>query len=320
MNKKRLLIIDSTNQFLRAYIVDPSLSTNGDPIGGVKGYLKILQKTVREVKPDLVVIVWDGPGGSAKRAKMVKDYKAGRKPIRLNRNLNLPEYQQEENKKWQHIRCIEYLNNLPVLQFAQPDVEADDVISFIARHQDFKDWQKVILSSDKDFIQLCDNSTVLYRPTQKEILNNKDIVEKYGVHPNNFALARAIDGDRSDNLKGVPGAGMATVAKRLPFLVESKDYTIDDIKKYCEERAGKFKFYDNVVDNIKLVSKNYQIMQLYSPIISYKAMKEIEFTLRNSKMMLNRTGMIKMMFEDGFGDGNWDDLYRIMKRIVVSSK
>jgi replication factor C small subunit len=50
------------------------------------------------------------------------------------------------------------------------------------------------------------------------------IVEKYGVHPNNFALARAITGDDSDNLKGVRGVGMATVAKRIPMLVEEKQY------------------------------------------------------------------------------------------------
>ena len=60
---KRLLIIDGLNAYLRAYIVDPSLSTNGQPIGGVKGFLKIIQKLIREIKPDSVFIAWDGPNG-----------------------------------------------------------------------------------------------------------------------------------------------------------------------------------------------------------------------------------------------------------------
>jgi DNA polymerase-1 len=64
---KRVLIIDALNAYLRAYIVDPSLSTNGDPIGGVKGFIKILQKLARQIEPDSIIVVWDGPNGSKKR-------------------------------------------------------------------------------------------------------------------------------------------------------------------------------------------------------------------------------------------------------------
>jgi len=67
MSQPRVLIIDALNMYFRAYIVDPSLSSNGQPIGGVKGFLKILQKLVRETKPDQIVIAWDGAGGSQKR-------------------------------------------------------------------------------------------------------------------------------------------------------------------------------------------------------------------------------------------------------------
>ncbi len=82
---KRVLIIDALNAYLRAYIVDPSLSTNGQPIGGLKGFFKILQKLVRETNPDEIAVIWDGPNGSKKRRTMDKNYKAGRKPLRLNR-------------------------------------------------------------------------------------------------------------------------------------------------------------------------------------------------------------------------------------------
>ena len=87
MTKPRILIIDALNMYFRAYIVDPSLSTNGQPIGGLKGFLKILQKLVRDTKPDQIVIAWDGAGGSQKRISIDKGYKEGRKPIRLNREI-----------------------------------------------------------------------------------------------------------------------------------------------------------------------------------------------------------------------------------------
>ena len=102
MENKRVLIVDALNAYLRAYIVDPSLSTNGQPIGGMKGFLKILQKLLRETKPDEVIICWDGEGGSTKRKSKDKNYKEGRKPIRLNRDIrNMSENEEITNKIWQ---------------------------------------------------------------------------------------------------------------------------------------------------------------------------------------------------------------------------
>ena len=176
MDKKRVLIIDGNNNYFRAYIVDPSVSTNGQPIGGLKGFLKILQKLVRETKPNRVVICWDGKGGSQKRKTMNKAYKDGRSPIRLNRNIhNLSENQEIDNKIWQMTRLVEYINEMPVVQLLMDGVEADDLISAVANHWTLKAYNKIIVSSDKDFIQLCDDSTVLYRPVQQEVLNKKKL-------------------------------------------------------------------------------------------------------------------------------------------------
>ena len=143
---KRLLVIDALNMYFRAYIVDPSLSTNGQPIGGMKGFLKILQKLTRETKPDQIIICWDGPGGSQKRKTIVKDYKAGRKPIRLNRDIrNLTESEELDNKVWQQTRLFEYLNCTPIIQLMLPSVEADDIISYVVNQTRYQGWQKVIV-------------------------------------------------------------------------------------------------------------------------------------------------------------------------------
>ncbi len=215
--KNRIMIIDALNMYYRAYIVDPSLSSNGQPIGGIKGFLKILQKLCREIKPDQIAVIWDG--GSSRRRSKDKNYKEGRKPIRLNRAIrNLSENEELQNKMWQQARLVEYLNKMPISQILIDNLEADDIIGAIMHLSSLNGTQKVIVSADKDFIQLCNNEdVVLFRPVQKEVLNEKRIVEQYGIHPNNFALARAICGDKSDNLGGVGNVGLKDHLKKIPI-------------------------------------------------------------------------------------------------------
>ena len=215
---KRILIIDQLNLFFRNYIVNPSLSVNGAPIGGLKGCFQSIQKICRESKPDLIVICWDGAGGSKKRKLLKKDYKAGRKPIRLNRNIrNLSEDQEIENKVWQQIRLIEYYNQTPIIQLMFDSTEADDIIAYIAQMKELQNAEKLIVSSDKDFFQLLRSKTVQYRPIQKELLNERSILEKFNIHPTNFAMARAMEGDKSDNINGIEGLGIKTISKRFNF-------------------------------------------------------------------------------------------------------
>ncbi len=320
MDKKRVLVIDGNNNYFRAYIVDPSVSTNGQPIGGIKGFLKILQKLCREIKPNRVVICWDGNGGSAKRKLMNKGYKDGRKPIRLNRNIrNLSDNEEIDNKIWQMTRLAEYINEMPVIQLLLDGVEADDLISCVVQHKSLKDYNKVIVSSDKDFIQLCDNSTILYRPVQQQILNKKNIVTEYGIHPNNFCLARALSGDKSDNLGGVEGVGLATVAKRFPMLAEEKTYTIDELLEVCQTTESSVKAYKNILEQASRVKENYSIMQLGTPNISVQDSMKIDYALQNSECTFNKTEIIKMMINDGFGEGDWSELFLRCKLIQIEN-
>ena len=315
---KRVLIVDALNAYLRAYIVDPSVSTNGDPIGGLKGFIKILQKLVRQTQPNAIVVCWDGPNGSKKRRTMDKNYKAGRKPIRLNRSVhNLTDDEELQNKIWQQGRVVEYLNNMPIIQTMLPEIEADDVISYICSLPHFNDWQKIIVSNDKDFMQLCDETTVLWRPVKDEILNSKRIVEQTGVHPTNMALARAVIGDSSDNLPGVKGAGFKTIAKRIGFLSEKKSYTIDDVVEHCEQKSldSKLKFFTNVVDAKERIEHNYKMMQLYAPQMSVQAKTFVKESVENFECEFNKTEIIKLMREDGFGELNWEELKAHLNKI-----
>ena len=313
---ERSLIIDGTNIFYRAYVVNPSLSTSGLPVGGLVGFLKSLQKLIREMKPTKVFVCWDGAGGSSRRRSVVSSYKEGRKAIRLNRSTGVSLSLEEENqsKLRQIMRLFEYLDNLPLIQLMHEGVEADDMVSILC--QELRGEQKIIVSSDKDFYQLLDDETIIYRPVQAVFKTKKDIVEEFEIHPNNFALARAVSGDKSDNLQGVKGAGLKTLAKRFPFLSEEKDYSLTDLVDVCEETENKLKIHEGIIDNYDKILKNYKIMQLYVPNVSFQVRDIVKNAKENYSRYYNKTEIVKMMFTDGFPQISWTDLFAHSNRIA----
>jgi DNA polymerase-1 len=311
---KRLLIIDGQNMFIRNYVMSPQLDINGNPIGGLTGFMRSLQKEVRRAKPDRVAICWEGPGGSQKRREKNKNYKLGRKAPRLNREYTFATPEEErENKYSQLVKLTEYLDHLPILQLSLENVEADDIIAWLCHCNEYAEWQKLIISNDKDFIQLCDDKTVLVRPGKnEEVLNKNNILEQYSIHPRNFAWARAITGDKSDNLEGVKGLGLATVAKRFSFLSENKDYGLQDILTHAKNNNSKIKAYQNVLDSEEIIALNYEIMQLYTSTISSQGVNKLKYAIKNDGVNLNRSEIRKMLLKDGIGTLNIDDLMVIL--------
>jgi len=311
--KKRVLVIDGMNNFIRCYVVDPTMDTNGNPIGGVTGFLKTLQKNIRETSPDMVVVCWEGANGSQRRREIDKNYKLGRKPPRLNRQYETTPEEQQENKIQQQIRLIEYLEQLPVVQLSADGTEADDVIAWVVQTKYFDGWQKLILSNDKDFYQLCDDDTIIIRPTTKEIINKKRLIDEVGIHPKNFGLARSIVGDKSDNLVGVSRVGLATVAKRFPFMKEDKDHTLNDVIAHAKKNKEQVKAYASVSESKDLISKNYQIMQLYTPIISAQSRSKLSWALENISKSVNKTKIRVMLMKDGIASLNLDQMLAYFK-------
>jgi DNA polymerase-1 len=204
---------------------------------------------------------------------------------------------------------------MPIVQAMIPEVEADDIIAYVSRLPYYKGWQKLIVSNDKDFMQVCDEETILLRPVKGEYLNTRRIVEQTGVHPTNMALARAIIGDSSDNLPGIRGVGFGTVKKRLGFLSEEKTYGIDDIIEHCESVESDLKFYSNIVEGKDLIEHNYKMMQLYAPQMSIQSKIHVKESIENFEATFNKTEIIGMMREDGFGELNWEDLKEKLNRI-----
>ena len=197
--------------------------------------------------------------------------------------------------------------------------EADDIIAYVANHKCLKEHQKIILSSDKDFFQLLGDKTVLYRPIQKEILNKRSIVEKFNIHPTNFAMARAMAGDKSDNIDGIPGLGLKTISKRFPFLREEKTATFSDIISRCKKELEEkeIKAFRNILESENILRRNYQMMQLYAPLLSIGAKNIINETFKDPDNTFNKTELIKMMIKDGFGEINFIELFQHLNKISL---
>ena len=317
----RVVVIDALNMFIRNYIVNPMISTNGNPIGGAVGFLNSVKKLMREARPDQVIICWDGSGGSQKRRTVVKEYKQGRKPLRKNYKIEgMSEQSEKENMVWQQRILMEMLNEMPIMQLVLDRVEADDIIAMVTQSPKYKGWEKVIVSSDKDFLQLLDGETVLYRPIQKKAWTKSTVIEEYGISPENFVIARAIAGDKSDNLAGIKGAGLPTIAKRLDFLCEDKMHTLDSVYSHCANADSKLKFFERIVEGWETVELNYKVMNLTPPSISVQGRQKINYALDNFEFELNATELKKSSVEHGFGSYDWTELMAMLRGMVEKNK
>ena len=96
--------------------------------------------------------------------------------------------------------------------------------------------------------------------------------------------------------------------------------TIDMLMDMCENAENRLKVHTSILEGRETVESNYQIMQLYSPSISPQGKDQIRFAIEENECDFNKTEVQKMMLEDGFGAGDWSDLFQTMKRISIDNK
>jgi DNA polymerase-1 len=294
-----VLIVDGLNCFIRAFSAIPTLNDDGLHTGGISGFLKSLGYTIRTLNPTRCIVVFDGTGGSTRRRQIYPEYKEHRaNKVRLNRIFEDASTSESESQALarQLIRVSHYIDTLPVTTIQIDNVEADDVIAFLAV-QSFKDSNVTIMSADKDFYQLVNDKIKVYSPTKKKIYGPQDVLNEYGVHPNNFVLFRVLDGDKSDNVEGIKGFGLKTVIKCFPFLAEGKSYTIQDLITHSEANRDKFKVYETLLANQTVLDRNYKLMQLSDTIIATFAQLNIGDILKK-KNKLNRFEFNNMITAD----------------------
>ena len=260
----RVLIVDGLNTFIRSFAVNPAINEDGLHIGGMMGFLKSIRYTSDILKPSRVVVVFDGKDGSKRRRKIYPQYKENRKvKQRLNRNVDWGTAPQDEEQsmKQQMGRLVEYLEQLPLTLICVDGIEADDTMAYISQ-QILKDSDIFIMSTDKDFLQLVDDRVKVWSPTKKKLYTKREVLEEYGIPSRNMLTYRVLDGDKSDNIGGVPGAGLKSLIKFLPPITEDEDFTAKDLLDYVEKSDKKIKLLESIKKSSNLIKRNYLLMQL----------------------------------------------------------
>jgi DNA polymerase-1 len=312
----RVLIIDGLNTFIRCWTSIPTMNDDGDHVGGVVGVLKSIGYAIRMVQPTRCIVVFDGKGGSQTRKKQFEGYKAQREgnQLRVNRAYAgmMNDEDEKESMKRQFVWLNEVLNYLPVTTMIYDGVEADDVMAYVTTHLLKEDEQAVVMSTDKDFLQLVDDKTIVWSPTKKKIYNKKAVKEEYGIESQNILLYRILDGDSSDNIPGVYGCGIKTLIKRFPEITEEKEVSVEDLFNLCEtkkvETKGKIKLYNDILESKNQILMNQKLMQLKDVDISGVIKMQVLERFNQEIKPLNKIDFLKILLKykvvNNFGDIN----------------
>ena len=282
----RVLIIDGLNTFIRVFSVIPTTNDDGIHVGGIVGFLRSIGYTINMFRPTRVIIVFDGKGGSTRRRKIYPEYKQNRKTeYRVNRTYDFASQEDEkQNMIMQLQRIVEYLDTLPVTVLSYDNIEADDTIGYLCR-QVLTDSNITIMSTDKDFLQLANGRIKVWSPTKKKLYDEQAVLDEYGISSHNLIWYRVIDGDKSDNIKGVKGLGLKTIQKKLPFLSENRIVNIDEVITKLPESKD-------------VIELNYKLMQLSDVDISGTTKTKITERVRQPINRLIKYKFQKMFLED----------------------
>ncbi len=197
---KRLAVIDGKSVFYRGYYAMPNLALpDGTPTGGVFGFASIAIELIKKLEPDYVAVAWDIKGTSAaKRLEIFDGYKAGRTRPSDDFYAQLP-----------ILREVLDAFNWPLYELDQ--YEADDIMGTFAAQAKTEGVEACLITGDYDLLQLIDDNTKVYitRTGSTDLVRYDDeaFEEKYGVKVSQFVDYKALVGDSSDNIPGVPKIG-----------------------------------------------------------------------------------------------------------------
>jgi len=191
-------LVDGSGQFHRAYHAIRGLATShGLPTNATYGFTTMLRKLLQDEQPDHVAVLFDPPGKTF-RHEQYAAYKAHRPPMESDLAVQLP-----------YIRRVCEAFRLPVVEVA--GFEADDVIATLADQAVAAGFRVVIVTADKDMLQLVSDDVVVLNPgregTGATLLDRRAVEEKWGVPPERVVDVLALVGDSVDNVPGVPGIG-----------------------------------------------------------------------------------------------------------------
>lgn len=223
---KRLVLIDGKSVFYRGYYAMPGLATReGVPTGGVYGFAALSLEVFKKLKPDYVAVAWDKRGTNIrKRKEIYPDYKAGRKPAP-------PDFYEQIPILYDLLEAFGW----PLYEL--DDYEADDIMGTLADKASKEGIEACLITSDLDVLQCVGPLTHVYAMKKGfsniELFNPESFEEKYGIDVEQFLDLKALKGDSSDNIPGVPGIGEKGA---VTLLQEYK--TLDGIYDHIDEVKG----------------------------------------------------------------------------------
>ncbi|MCB9729113.1 MAG: DNA polymerase I [Deltaproteobacteria bacterium] len=221
MEPKRLYLVDGSTYIFRAFFAIRSLSSpEGLPTNAVYGFTAMLLKLVREEKPDALAVVFDKSGRSF-RNDLYAPYKAHR-----------PAPPPDLVPQFPLVRDVTRAFNIPALEME--GYEADDIIATLATRARREGIETVIVSSDKDLMQLVGPGVRMLDTMKDVIYDEAGVLEKMGVRPEQIVDFLALLGDSVDNIPGVPGIGKKTAADLL-----GSYESLDGIYAHIEAMKGK---------------------------------------------------------------------------------
>lgn len=292
-----ILLIDGMNTLIRSFSLLKAMNPTGIHVGGLVGFLRSLGYVTRIFDPTRVIVVWDGKGGSGNRKNIDPEYKAQRATSRIT-HWGLYDSKEEETEALisQLYRVQDYLECLPVHQLMIEKLEADDIIAHIANKASASTVKKcTIVSSDKDFLQLVDDTIEVYAPVKKKTFTKDNIQEELQVHPTNYNIVKALLGDNSDNLRGVKGLGIKTIISEFPNLVTESNCSLDYVYNICESKLDGKKIFPKIIHEWGRVNTNFEIMDLHGAILDEKEIKEVMHTLKSPVPDLQTGAFLRLL-------------------------
>ncbi len=315
MNKKsRLILVDGSAYIFRAYYGLPPMNrADGTPINAVFGFTNMLVKLIEDYSEDKLIVIFDAARENF-RNEIYSQYKANRGEAPEDLVPQFPLIR----------KCVESFN-IPQLEIE--GYEADDLIATYSKLAKKNDIKTIIVSSDKDLMQLVNNNVTMLDPMKNKIIEINDVEEKFGVKPNKVIHIQALTGDKVDNIPGAPGIGPKTAANLINEFndIDGLFKNIDKIKQ--EKRRNVLtQSEDDIRLSLELVKLKDDI-KLPLSISDIKTYAELKDKKNNIFDFLNEQGFkstSERLKSNSFIINNGQDNTKIKKSkteyILINSK
>lgn len=269
---EKFVLIDGNSLLNRAYYATPVFSTrNGMPTNAVFGFIKLLFKILDDVKPEYLVVAFDMKAPTF-RHKMYSEYKANRKGMPDELAIQLEPLQN-------------LLRAMKVSICKKEGVEADDIIGTLSNKYDVHSY---IYTGDRDSFQLVDNKTDVYFTrrgvSDLQKLNIENFKSETGIEPSQVIDLKALMGDKSDNIPGVPGIGEKTAYELL-----AKYGTLDEIYENIGYLKGATR--EKIMNNRELAELSYKLATIDRNC-------GVEINLEDCKAPIKYNSEVKKLFTD----------------------